>query len=268
MERELDPGRKSPYEVLFGTEGLKESRFEAIRDEAVGTGVTTAWRDRFASLTGVRELLTDLVPDLADPVTLDQYLLILHHCYTFWESGCHHYSFEKSTVRSLIDAPPDVSLWHPGTPCRSIYLELPQNLFWAVVVEGEPPEPAEGLFVSLPDDPGSGQTDILLVLGVRADRPGFSVAELTADLLAARTISEPDAFACDLPGADLADLCSLRRPSEIVMLLLRLLWYIDTYPESVEQRPARLAADQEATGLTPAMSPGYYRVRLVERSSG
>jgi len=268
MERALGAGRRSPYEVLFGAEGLTESRFAAIRDEAVSAGVTTAWRDRFASLAAVRELLVDLVPGLADPISLDQYLLILHHCYTFWESGCHHYSFEKSTARSLIDTPPDVSVWQPRAPRRSTYLELPENLFWAAVLEAEPPEPAEGLFVSLEDDPGSGRADVLLVLGVRADRPGFSVAELTADLLAARAVSEADAFASDLPGADLAQLCSLRRPSEVVMLLLRLLWYIDTYPDSIEQRSGGSTAAQGATGRTPAVFPGQYRVRLVERSKG
>jgi hypothetical protein len=268
MAREPGVGRRSPYEVLFGGEGLTESRLEAIRDEALGASVKTAWRDRFASLDRVRELLVDLVPDLADPATLDRYLLILHHCYSFWEAGCRHYAFEESTVRSVIATPPDISGWSPRTPRTSIYVELPQNLFWSAVVEGEPPEPAEGLFVSLRGDGWVDGVDILLVLGVRPDRPGFSVAELTVDLAAARAISEPDAFAADLPGADLANLYSLRRPAEVVTLLLRLLWYVETYPESVEQKPGRATADHGAAGQTTATTFGYHRVRPVERSNG
>ena len=268
MERKPSVGRKSPYEVLFGAEGLTESRFAAVRDEAANAGVTTLRRDHFANLNRVRELLVDLVPDLAEPATLDRYLLILHHCYSFWEAGCRHFAFEQSAVRSVITAPPDLFGWLPRTPHPSLYLELPQNLFWAAVVESEQPEPAEGMFVSLPGDPAADEADILLILGIRPDRPGFSVAELAVDLTPARGIAEPDAFASDLPGANLAGLCSLQRPAEVVMLLLRLLWYIDTYPESVELKPGSPAADHEAGGYAPAMALDHYRVYAVERSRG
>jgi hypothetical protein len=253
---------------LFGAEELSANRFAAIRDEAVGAGIMAARRDRFASLDSVRELLLDLIPDLAEPATLDQYLLILNHCFFFWEAGCRHYAFEQSAVRSVINTPPDLSGWLPRSPCPSLYLELPQNLFWAAVVEGEPPEPAEGMFASLRGDPAAEEADILLVLGVRPDRPGFSVAELEADLTAARDIGAPDAFASDLPGADLANLYSLQRPAEVVLLLLRLLWYADTYPESIEQEQRVSAADHGAAGQATATMLDYYRVRPVERSRG
>ena len=268
MERKPSVGRKSPYEVLFGEEGLTESRFAAIRDEAANAGVTTVRRDHFANLSRVRELLGVLVPDLAEPATLDRYLLILHHCYSFWEAGCRHFAFEQSAVRSVITASPDLFGWLPLTPHPSLYLELPQNLFWAAVVEGEPPEPAEGMFVSLRGGRTADEADILLILGIRPDRPGFSVAEMAADLTAARGNAEPDAFASNLPGANLAGLFSVQRPAEVVMLLLRLLWYVDTYPESVELKPGSPAADHEAGGGAPATTLDHYRVFAVERSRG
>ncbi len=268
MDRGPSVGRKSPYEVLFGAEGLTESRFAAICDEAANAGVTSVRRDHFANLNRVRELLGDLVPDLPEPATLDRYLLILHHCYSFWEAGCHHFAFEQAAVRSVITAPPDLSGWLPRTPHPSLYLELPQNLFWAAVVDGEPPEPAEGMFVSLRGARTADEADILLILGIRPDRPGFSVAELEADLTTARGIAEPDAFASDLPGANLARLYSVQRPAEVVMLLLRLLWYIDTYPESVGLKPGSPAAHHEAGGCARATALDHHRVYAVERSKG
>jgi len=269
MERKPSVGRKSPYEVLFGAEGLTESRFAAVRDEAANAGVTTLRRDHFANLNRVRELLVDLVPDLAEPATLDRYLLILHHCYSFWEAGCRHFAFEQSAVRSVITAPPDLFGWLPRTPHPSLYLELPQNMFWAAVVEGEPPEPADGMFVNLRGGSTAAEgAEVLLVLGVRPDRPGFSVAELSADLTVARGISEPDAFASDLPGAELAGLYSLQQPAEVVMLLLRLLWYVDTYPGSVELEESTPAAGHDVGGCASATAIDRYRVRVVKRSKG
>lgn len=267
MGREPSTDRKSPYAVLFGAEELTESRFAAIRDEALAAGIATARRDRFASLDRARELLADLVPDLAEPATLDRYFLILHHCYSFWEAGCHHYAFERSAVRSVITTPPDLSGWLPRSPRHSLYLELPQNLFWAAVVEGEPPEPAEGMFVSLRGETAE-EADILLVLGVRPDRPGFSVAELTTNLATARDISEPDAFASDLPGADLASLYALQRSAEVVSLLLRFLWYVDTYPESVQQGADDSSTAKMAAAEAAATTMAYHRVRPVDRSRG
>ncbi len=268
MESARSAGRRSPYEVLFGAAELSDSRFAAIGDEAANAGVTTARRDQFASLNRVRELLGDLIPELAEPSTLDRYLLILHHCYSFWEAGCRHFSFERSAVRSVISAAPDLSDWRPRAPHSSLYLALPQNMFWAAVVEGEPPEPADGMFVNLRGGTAAGEAEVLLVLGVRPDRPGFSVAELSADLTVARGVSKPDAFASNLPGAELAGLYSLQQPAEVVMLLLRLLWYVDTYPEAVELEEGSPAADHDVGGCASTTTIDRYRVRVVKRSKG
>ena len=109
---------------------------------------------------------------------------------------------------------------------------------------------------------------MLLVLGMRADRPGFSTMGLAADLERGLDLEEPDAFASEIPGADLAGFYSLRRSSEVVILLLRLLWYIDTYAESLERVPG--SGTGQPRGASRDMPTGldHYRVRLVERSQG
>jgi len=268
MEREASVGRKSPYELLFGDEGLTENRLSAIRDEARKASVATGRRDQFAHLPSVRELLGDLVPDFAEPISLDRYLQTLHHCFLFWRAGCRHYAVEETAVRSLIVDAPDLTDWGPRFALDALYFELPQNLCWAAVVDGEPPEPVEGMFVSLQADEGVRAADILLVLGVRPHRPGFSVAELTVDLDAAADIKEPNAFTSGIPGADLADLYSLQRSGEVVTLLLRLLWYIESYPESCESMSDRVEDDGGLGGRASTTELERFRVRSCDRDRG
>jgi hypothetical protein len=268
MDSEAGIGRRTPYEVVFGVDRLGEREFPAIADEAARRGVPVARRDQFAGMERVGTLLQRLVPEDAEPAALDRHLEILFHCYHFWDAGCRLYACEEAVARALVDGPPALESWPPLAPHRSFYLELPRNLFWAAVAEDEPPEPAEGLFVAMDPDRPSAEVELLLVLGMRADRPGFSVVGLVADLDEARRLDEREAFAPDIPGADMAGLYSLRRSSEIVLLLLRLLWYLDVYPESLE-RVAGAGADRpHNTGRDLPTTLDHYRVRLVERSRG
>lgn len=267
MERPAGVGRKSPYEILFGGEGLTASGFATIRDEARRAGISTARRDQFARLPAVRRLLGDVVPDFAEPASLDRYLEILHHCFLFWRAGCRYYAFEGAAARSVIVDAPALTDWTPRFDYPALYVELPENLCWAAVVDGEPPEPVEGMFVSLRTDQAS-EADILVVLGIRPHRPGFSVAALTVDLDAATAISEPGAFTSDIPGADLANLYSLQRSGEVVTLLLRLLWYVETYPESCELLPGSADAARDSDGRRSSTALEHYRVRKLDRNRG
>jgi hypothetical protein len=254
--------------MLFGGEGLAESRFGAVRDEAREAGVDTERRDRFAQLHAVSELLRDLVPESAEPASLDRYLEILHHCFRFWHGGCRYYAFDEAAVRSIIGDAPDLTDWSPRTDHPALYVEMPRNLCWAAVVEDEPPEPVEGLFVSPRTGRSSGDVDILVVLGIRPNRPGFSVTELAANLEVTSAIAEPDAFTSDIPGADLADLYSLQRSGEVVLLLLRMLWYIETYPEASELMLASRDADRDSHEGGSATVLDHYRVRVLDRNRG
>jgi hypothetical protein len=268
MERAARVGRISPYERVFGGEGAAERGLGAILAEADQLGRPLSRRDQFAGAEQVARLLREFVPEMTEPAAVDRYLEILYHCYNFWRFGLHSYAFEESVVRSLIESPPDLTVWPARAAHASFYLELPYNLFWAAVLEDHPPEPVEGMFVRLQPEEPAGQAEVLLVLGMRADRPGFSVAELTADLSRQDVAEDSDAFVSDIPGADLAGLYSLRRPSEVLVLLLRALWYIDTYPMSIEHVRDIRTDDAESSGRSENTSLDYYRVGNVERSRG
>ncbi len=267
MEGTGGTGRRTPYEAVFAADRLGELEFPAVVEEAARRAVRLTRRDEFAGLERVGSLLRRLVPDEAEPAALDLYLEIVYHCFHFWRRGCRVYACEEALARSLVEAPPALAGRPPPVPHPSFYLELPANLFWVEVEEGRPPEPAEGLFVE--HEPGRSPADaqLLLVLGMRAGRPGFSAVGLALDLGAAARLEEPDAFAPTIPGADLAGLYCLQRSSEVALLLLRFLWYVDAYPESLERtaapRPGEGSAERDShTSLE------RFRVRLVERDRG
>jgi hypothetical protein len=258
-------GRLTPYELVFGAEGLAEQELPAIAEEAQESGAALGRRDVFASFPRVGVLLAQLLPEDVEPAAIDHYLDILFHCFHFWNAGRPFYAVDASVVRNLIESPPDLSSVALGAAHRACYLELPRNLFWADVTEVGPPEPVDGMFVRLDPDDLSQEADLLLILGMRQERQGFSAAPLAAPLDEARQLQEPDAFHSDIPGADLANLYSLRRSSEVVTLALRLLWYVDVYPESVGRQSGTggsPAAGLAATGLD------HLVVHRVERGRG
>jgi hypothetical protein len=173
---------------------------------------------------------------------------------------------DAPVARSLIESPPDLVAGPLRAAHRAYYLELPRNLFWADVTEAGPPEPVEGLFLRLDPDDFSREADLLLILGMRQERQGFSAAALAARLEEARQLEEPDAFRSDIPGAELADLYSLRRYSEVVSLALRLLWYLEVYPESVVRQSG--TGESPGAGLAAPTGLDHFKVLRVERSRG
>ncbi|NIR45675.1 MAG: hypothetical protein GWN99_14845 [Gemmatimonadetes bacterium] len=261
-DRRSESGRLTPYELVFGSTKLAEDEFPTIAAEAERRGIEAGKRDRFAQLESVAHLIGRLVPETAEMAAFDRYLDTLYHCFHFWRSGLQLVTLEEALARSLVEDPPDLSGWSPGAR-GGLYIELPRNLFWADVIANDPPEPVEGMFVRTDRDGDRSVIEILLVLGMRADRPGFSTAGLTVEL-EELSGSEPDAFRSDIPGADLAGLYSLGRPSEAVSLALASLWYMERYPEAAERVEADAAAESSAVDVGPT-SLDHVRLQLNER---
>lgn len=268
MAPEASLGRYTPYEMIFGVELLADQEFRAIAEEASRRGIMPSRRDHFAGYERVGTLLRRLVPDTLEPAALESYLDILFHSYHFWNAGCPLYAFEAEVARDLIATPPNLEGWGIQAPHPSLYIELPRSLFWAAVTEGEPPEPVEGLFVRLGPDQPPAEFDLLMALGMRPERPGFSVAALTATLEDTLASEESGAFRSDIPGADLAGIYSLQRPFEALLLVLRLLWYLDVYRDATEAVPGAGGEAPQAFGYDAPTTLDHYRVRLSGRSRG
>jgi hypothetical protein len=266
MSEESTIGRITPYEVVFGVTGFGEREFPVSREEADAVDEQGLRRDQFAGLKSVGGALAQLVPDEADPGALDHFLGILFHCFNFWKAGHPVYAFEAPVLHKLVDGPPLLADLEAVFPNPSFYVEMPHNLFWSPVSEGETPEPLEGFFVDVSRIAPSLEVDVLMILGMRADRPGFGVVGTTIDLAEIRSLDEPDAFASDIPGADLAGLYSIQRSSEIGILLLRLLRYIGAHPKSLERVEGSTSPPTER-GYTRPTALALHRVSLSEEGN-
>ena len=173
---------------------------------------------------------------------------------------------DADVVRFLVENGPEEGEWGPSLPGKGGYLQLPQHMVWTAGGEGEAPESLDGIFWSAPD---GGNVTLLLVMGIRKDRPGLAVVPLptlplgAAASWASMTIRpDGDDFRSALPGAELEGLYSVEAGAEIVKLAMRIFWYLDVFPGRVadggEGTPQSL--DQ---GPRPSRLP-YRRVVLGE----
>lgn len=265
----VEVGRETPYERAFGERRFEEREFPAIQEEAGTRGLDPGDRDQFSLIGRTGLLLRELVPEGTPSGALETYLATLFHAFHFWRGGREMYAFEEEVVRELVEAPPALEGWDPELPAAAVYLELPRQLFWAAVAEeGMPPEPVEGIFVrarSGPEPERLRRLQALMVLGMRPGRAGFSAVEIEAAPEDAGAGLGPDAFRSDLPGAELAELYGLRERQEVVVLLLRLLWYVAERRSAVRrvEGGAEPADDSQEGGGTVLR---YYRVGPVERT--
>src|SRR5690606_34407279 len=90
---------------------------------------------------------------------------------------------DRAVARFLVEATAPLEDWSFGAPAPAGYVQLPTNLFWSSISPDTPPEPVDGFFfaVNAGADPLSARAwtlQLLLVLGIRRDRAGFSVVRL------------------------------------------------------------------------------------------
>jgi len=147
-----------------------QDRFPRIRTALEAGNRDAADRDAFLIEREAVLLLHELRPEEGLGEGIDQLAALLHHAYLFWEAGLPPVAVGEEALAGLLDGSPPAS---PDAP-RSVYVELPERRVWAVVMEGEPPEPLEGCFVHTAS---ADEVRVLGVFGLRPERMGFSVVE-------------------------------------------------------------------------------------------
>jgi hypothetical protein len=254
----------TPFELAFGATEFEARIFPSLEREAAEHGIDPARRDRFAFLTVGEDALREWVPVDATPEMLEQFRALFFHGFNFWRAGAPLYLMEPAVARFLVEAAPDLEDWELALPHPSIYLQLPRNLFWASVAPDATPEPVDGLFATQlrdedPLGPAFRHLEVLLVLGVRRDRAGFSVIPFDTEVgpgiarvwAEAPGRDERREFNSVLPGGDISGLYSILTTTEALKLLARALWFAEQHPEGVvredppgvvEQRPGPLAS--------------------------
>ena len=206
----MPTSRPHPFELLFQD---SIPRLEEVRIQVANSGRDSRDRDGFLLLSGVIQLLRELRPDEGLGEDIDQLVALVHHCYVYWEAGCHTVSVEGDELALLLAAR------RPGdaVPPGPYYAQFAPRRIWAEVIPGEAHEPLDGCFVYS----WSGQTSlrVLGVFGVHPERAGFSVVEVAgARPQRLQRADGSDLFAPVLSGANAAGLYALTGEEELLEL--------------------------------------------------
>ena len=163
-----------------------------------------------------------------------QYGRLLYHAFHYWRDQKPTRRIDEEGIRWLLDDVTTVGDWQLTTPSVSGYLQLPHQLIWAEPAPGLTPEPADGFFWRYvePDD-APAELHVLLVLGVREGRAGFSVVPATGVLdtedhwadLEGRDDGED--FENTLPGGEMDELYSIETAAELLKLASLCFWKLD-----------------------------------------
>jgi len=231
--------RITPYELLLPQEGFADERFPLIQEEAEDRKADLSDPERFALLSQAGAILREIRGEEDDPQLIHQFGILLFHAFHFWREGRPFFQLETGVVRYLVETGPQSSSWAPSLPGPAGYVQLPQHLFWVPGGEGTPPESLDGFFWSAID---GERLSLLVVMGIRKDRPGLAVVPLpTLPLSAAgewaamQVRPEGADFGSSLPGAELENLYALEAGAEAVKLAMRVFWYLDVFPGSVAE---------------------------------
>lgn len=236
--------RQDPYDLVFGAEDMDERLFPPIAEEAAAREQPLDDPDRFLFLSSVGKLLQAISgsePYQAGAPAADeqkeslrQYGRLLFHAFHFWRGRKRRVELGEDRVRWLLDEVTSVGDWELRPPDDAGYLRLPRNLIWAAPAPELPPEPVDGLFWMLArPDGGPASLHVLLALGVRADRAGFSVIPATGVLDDEPHWADIDArpggtdFETTLPGGELDELYSIGSAAEALKLASLAFWELD-----------------------------------------
>lgn len=269
-----EPPRRTPYELVFGEE-YDGRTFPDLEKEIAERGVEPRDPERFGFLSLAADAVRAVVPADAPPEALEQYRSLLYQAFNFWRYGKRVYLLDPPLARYLVEGSPSLEDWELELPCPSLYLQLPRNLFWGSISPESTPEPIDGFFVTAADaEDGLGKPfrrlEVLLVLGIRRDRAGFSVIPIStetgpgiAHIWAEGEGREgaPD-FQNILPGGDIQGLYSILTSTEVLKLLARALWYIASYPGDVALEADAGAAAEKGEESPPRPRLPVHRVRL------
>lgn len=234
--------RPSPYALVFEAEGFDASRFAVLREQAAAHGAVTA--GEVLGLPTGGELLRELAPEGSSELHRElvaQVGALLFHGFRHWLHGRIVYRVTQLALNALLDAP--AVTWTFRAPAPAGYVQLPYQVFWARPAENAAAEPVDGFFWSAPDETEGARgrrLDLLLALGVRAGRPGFTVVPVSLEPEPdpagwADTAARPDGrdFENVLPGGELQGYRALTTHAEAVKLAVRVFRHIDTHPDSI-----------------------------------
>ncbi len=256
--------RLTPYELFLPGEGFADERFPLIRKEAETRGAGLNDPDGFGLLSEAGAVLREIRGEEDDPHLISQFGALLFHAFHFWKEGYPLLFLETGVMRYLAETGPPEGTWTPVFPGRAGYVQLPHHLVWAPGGEGSPPESLDGFFWSAPD---GESLSLMVVMGMRKDRPGLAVVPLpplpfasAGEWASMQVRPEGNDFSSSLPGAELERLYAMEAGAEALKLAMRVFWYMEAFPGSVAD-PGTPGVEED--GPRPTRLP-YRRIVLGE----
>jgi hypothetical protein len=218
--------RPTPFDLVF--DPIADDRFPAIRESLAGSGRDPRDRDAFLMEKASVSLVRELRPEDGIGDGMDQLVALVHHAYLFWAGGQRVRSIDRAGLDLMLatDLPPDLH-----DDALAWYLQLPERRMWAQALEDSAHEPLDGVFVH---HSTGGALRVLGVLGVHADRDGFTVVEAIGEHTAGVTRKGSAPFSSVLPGGEAAGLYSIAGPNELIELGWR--------SQALEHQPGAAAA--------------------------
>lgn len=205
--------RPTPFDLIF--EPAAQTTFPGIRAALVESRQDPRNRDAFLMLRDVITLLRDLRPEEGLGEGIDQLAALVHHGYLYWDGGGITLDVPPERLLDLLDQ--GLEYGNGGADQPAFYTQLPERRVWAQVIAGQAHEPLDGYFQYA--GPEQEVLRVLGVFGMHADRPGFSVVEVSGARPGA--LARPDGsrlFAPTLPGGAAAGLFSLSGEEELLDL--------------------------------------------------
>ena len=254
--------RESPYEIGTPGRAFRERVFGEIRDEGVASGADLADPGAFLRLEATGRALRELCGDPGGGMRGDPSGAFAFHAFHFWAAGERLYVVGEGAARSLAASPQESFRWQGELPAVAGYVQLPKHLFWSPAGEEGGAEPIDGFFWTR----CAGSTlSLLVAMGIRRNRPGFSLTELppagmagAGDWPRAQAREEGEDFAAALPGAELGRLHSILTLGEMLKLAARVFFAAVSGKETPLAPEASGAADP---GPGASVLP-YHRIRF------
>jgi len=207
--------RPHPFTMVFG-EVANES-FPGLRDDLERAAVDQSDRDAFLLHRGVAQLVRDLEPEGGMGEAVAQLAALVHHAFLYWRHGEWTIRLEHGAARTLLREGRAGS--PPPTLPDAWYVQLPRQLVWGQLGDGEPYQPLDGCFVAW----ASTGLRVLGVFGVHAGRMGFSVAEAAAPRWPGEDpTGDRMRFSPRMDGAESAGLYSLNSAEDLLVLAGRI----------------------------------------------
>jgi len=208
--------RLHPFDLV--SRALGEGWFAEVEAAARQAGRDPSERQVFQQLGPVQRVLDELLPpsDEAPGAAAEEYAVLLFAMFHFWRGGCRSVNLDRAGFERIIAQDPSVGSLPAG---GSRYLQLPERLVWARISPTAPPEPLDGIFVV--PSAGGREITVLAILGLRAERDGFSQIAVTvpsSDWERAGSLVRRPLFAPVLEGGERAGLKSVVSEAELLYL--------------------------------------------------